>query len=753
MVDAVSRVTGAMDFTLDLELPGMLHARVLRSPHAHARVVRVDASRAAALRGVTVLTRHDILGRDDLNPTFGLFIRDQPPVALDKVRHVGDPVAAVAAPDQNAAEEALELIEVDYEPLPAVFDVEEALQPGAPILHDGPRSLASRRPDILERQPGFEGTNVIHLFKQRKGDVEAGFGEADEIIENTYYSPPVQHVPMEPHVVVARWTDGRLTLWDSTQAPNWVQVELANLFKLSASEVRVIVSTLGGGYGGKIDPSIEPIAAWLARKATRPVRLALKRDEEFYTHTKHAARVRVKTGVKRDGTLVAHQATCWYNGGAYAKETPEKITRGYASMGPYRVPNVYVDSYGVYTNITPAVAFRGFGIPQMSWAHESQMDVIADALGIDPLELRLRNVLKEGDQFSTGETLKENLHYEELLKAAAAKVGWEEGIGPSRDSNEPNKVRAKGIAAIIKGMSAFPSSAVAKLNTDGSLNVLTGSVEMGQGALTALAQIAADEATLPVSRVRVSTPDTAVTPWDQMSAASRTTNNMGKAIRGAVIDVKKQLLEMAAQRLEISPDDLDVVSGTVQPKGSPDRALPFAAILGPARVGNLLGRGSYQAVSHLDMDGQGIGSPQWHPAVCATEVEVDLDTGRTKILKVHLALYVGRMINPLQCELQVEGAATFGVGQALFEEILWDEQGNLINPNLSDYMVPSIHDLPPVFGETVLETDTTEVHGIGETSLPSVMPAVGNAVARAIGKRITSIPLTAEKVLRAVQPD
>jgi CO/xanthine dehydrogenase Mo-binding subunit len=273
---------------------------------------------------------------------------------------------------------------------------------------------------------------------------------------------------------------------------------------------------------------------------------------------------------------------------------------------------------------------------------------------------------------------------------------------------------------------------------------------MGQGALTALAQIAADESTLPVSRVRISTPDTAVTPWDQMSAASRTTNNMGKAIRGAVLDVKKQLLDMAAQKLEISPDDLDVVGGTVQPKGSPDKALPFAAILGPARVGNILGRGAYQAVSHLDLDGQGIGSPQWHPAVCAVEVEIDEETGRTRILKMHLALYVGRMINPLQCELQVEGAATFGVGQALFEEILWDEDGNLVNPNLSDYMVPSMHDLPPVFGETVLETDTTEVHGIGETSLPTVMPAVGNAVSRAVGKRIPSIPLTPEKVLRAL---
>ena len=751
MIDAVARVTGAMDYALDIQLPGMLQSRILRSPHPHARVLRVDASRAAQMRGVTVLTRDDILGREDINPTFGLFIRDQPPVALDKVRHVGDPVAAVAAPDEATAEEALDLIEVEYEPLPAVFDVEEALAEGAPILHEGPRSLASRRPDILDRQPGFEGTNVIHLFKQRKGDMEAGFAEADEIIEQVYYSPPVQHVPMEPHVVVAKWADGRLTLWDSTQAPNWVQIEMANMFKRPSSDVRVIVGTLGGGYGGKIDPSIEPIAAWLALKSKKPVRLALKRDEEFFTHTKHAARVRLRTGFKRDGTLVAHHATCWYNGGAYAKETPEKITRGYASMGPYRVPNVYVDSYGVYTNITPAVAFRGFGIPQMSWPHESQMDQIADSLGMDPLELRMKNVLKVGDQFSTGETIKEEMHYPELLQVAADKVDWSSGYGAVRpDPERPHIVRAKGIAAIIKGMSAFPSSAVAKLNADGSLNILTGSVEMGQGALTVLAQIAADEATLPMSRVRVSTPDTAVTPWDQMSAASRTTNNMGKAIRDAVVDVKKQLLDMTAQRMEISVDDLEVVNGMVAPKGSPDKALPFAAIVGPARVGNVVGRGAHMAVSHLDLDGQGDRFAPVAPVRVRGGGGGRHETGRTRILKMHLAIYVGRMINPLQCELQVEGAATFGIGQALFEEMLWDESGNLVNPNMSDYMVPSIHDLPAEFGETVLETDTTEVHGIGETGLPSVMPAVGNAIARAIGARIHSIPLTPEKVLKAM---
>jgi CO/xanthine dehydrogenase Mo-binding subunit len=753
MVDATERVTGALEYVLDLRLPGMAEAKLLRSPHAHARIVRLDASRAAAMPGVlAVLTGADLVGRDDIVPTFGLFIRDQPPVAIDVVRHAGEPVAAVAARDAGTAAAALAAIEVEYEPLPAVFDVEAALAPGAPILHPGPRLLASGRPDIIARQPGFEGTNVIHLFTQRKGDVSAGFAAAEVVIEHTYDSPAVGHVPLEPHVAVARWAGGKLTLWDSTQAPNWVAMELANMLKVPMTDVRVIVPTLGGGYGGKIDPSIEPIVALLAKAAGRPVRLALDRTEEFLTHTKHAARVRIRTGALRDGTLVAHEATCWYDGGAYAKETPEKIFRGYASMGPYRVPNVHVDSYGVYTNHVPSAAFRGFGIPQVAWAHESQMDALADELGIDPLELRLHNVLLPGDEFSTGERIEEDLHYPELLRAAAARIGW--GDGPAVVTSDDGRVRrAKGIAVIIKGMSAFPSSSVVKLNGDGSLHVLTSSVEMGQGALTALAQIAAHEATVPLDAVTVSTPDTAVTPWDQMSAASRTTNSMGRAIRAAVVDVKDQLVTMAAARLEIDPADLEVVEASVRVKGSPDKAIPFAGLIRATRVGNVLGRGSYLGVAHLDTEtGQGIGSPQWHPCVCAAEVAVDTETGRVTIERLHLALYVGRMINPTQCELQVRGAALFGLGQALFEELRWDEAGTPLNPNLVDYLVPSFLDVPAGLDETILETPgLLEVHGLGETGLPSVAPAVANAVARAVGVRIRALPITPEKVLHGLR--
>lgn len=751
MVDAAARVTGSIDYVLNTELPGMLHAKVLRSPHAHARILRVDASRAAAEPGVrAVLVGPELGARTDIVTTFGLFIRDQSAVAMDTVRYVGEPVAAVAADDALTAQRALDLIDVDYEPLPAVFDVEEALAPGAPILHPGPRLLASRRPDILARQPGFEGSNVIHLFTQRKGDVEAGFAAADHIVEHTWYSPPVAHVPFEPHVAVAQWAPDRLTVWTSTQAPHWVGIELANMFRLPASKVRVITTTLGGGYGAKIDPAIEPIVALLAQQARRPVRLALERDEEFLTHTKHAARVRLRTGVTSDGTLVAHEATCWYNGGAYAKETPEKIFRGYASMGPYRVPNVHVDSWGVYTNIVPSAAFRGFGIPQVAWAHECQMDLVADAVGMDPLELRLRNVLLPGDVFSTGERITEDLHYPALLRDAAARIGWGDGPTVVRDGST---VRAKGIAVIIKGMSAFPSSSIARMNGDGSVTVLTSSVEMGQGSLTALAQIAADEATVPVDRVTITTPDTATTPWDQMSAASRTTNSMGRAIRAAVIDVKDQLREIAAARLEIDPRDLEVVAGTVRAKDAPEKAVPFAALVAGTRIGNVLGRGAYMAHAGLDTEtGQGIGSPQWHPCVCAVEVEVDEDTGRTRILRLHTSLYVGRMINPTQCELQVEGAALFGVGQALFEELAWDATGQPLNPNLSEYMIPAFGDVPPEFTETIMETPgTIEVHGIGETALATIAPAVGNAVARAVGVRISDLPITAERVLRGIR--
>lgn len=756
MVDSRERVQGQIEYVLNFELPGMLHARILRSPYPHARLVRVETSKAERLTGVAaVLSRDDLIGRDHFNPYFGQVIFDTTPVTLEKVRFVGDPVAAVAAVDEDVALEAIHLIETEYEELPAVFDPEEALQPGAPLLHEGSRWVASNRPEV--KAQSREGTNIVHLFKQRKGDIAQGFRESDLLFENTYTCPPVEHVALEPHVAVAQVRSGRITVWTSCQNPHSVQGQLAAMFQIPISDVRVIIFTLGGGFGGKLNAKLEPVVALLAEKTGRPVRLLLHREEDFLVAVQHAAKIKLKTGVKRDGTLVATEAYCYYNAGAYADTTPNLITRGYASTGPYLVPHLHVDSYGIYTNLVPTGALRGYGITQVAWAHESQMDIIADALGMDPLELRLKNVLQKGDPWTTGEPMAE-MHYTELLKSAAERIGWNKGPLVVR---EGNKVRAKGLSAIIKGFATpTTSTATVKLNADGSLNVLTSTVEMGQGAKTVLAQIAADEGKISVHQVRVSEPDTALTPFDQMTSASRSTFCMGTAIRYAVQDVKEQLVELASERLEAAKDDLTFEDGRVMVQGTPERSLSYGDLIRWTKQNNLLGQGTFVAKSSQDgsevfMDtetGQGYGSAEWHPAVIACEVEVDTETGIVKVKRLHAELYVGRVINPLLCDLQVEGSVLFGLGQSLFEELVFDTDGRITNPNLSDYMIPSFEDTPPELTVHLLEPEgVTEVHGIGETALPPIRPAIGNAVSRAIGVRLFDLPLTPERVLRALQ--
>ncbi|MGH7771808.1 MAG: xanthine dehydrogenase family protein molybdopterin-binding subunit [Candidatus Binatia bacterium] len=756
MVDSYARVTGGIDYVLNYELPRMLHARILRSPHAHARLVKIETSKAERLRGVAaVLSRKDLVGQNRIEPYHGQVIRDQNPVALDKVCFVGDAVAAVAAEDETIATEALDLIEVEYEELPAVFDPEEALAPGAPLIHEGPRRIVPHRLDVKARS--LEGTNIVHLFKQRKGDIVQGFRESDLVVENTFSSPAVEHVALEPHVALAHVRGSQITVWTSCQNPHAVQAQLAQIFKVPISEVRVIVFTLGGGFGGKLNAKLEPVAALLSWKAGRPVRLALRREEDFLIATQHASKIQLKTGVKRDGTLVATEAYCYYNAGAYADTTPNLITRGYAATGPYRVPNLYVDSYGVYTNVVPTGAFRGYGITQVAWAHEAQMDIIADALRIDALELRLKNVLQKGDPFSTGEPMAE-MHYTELLKGAAEKICWNKGPLVVR---EGNKIRAKGLSAIIKGMATPTTSTVTvKLNPDGSLNVLTSTVEMGQGAKTSLAQIAAAEADVSLNQVRISEPDTAFTPFDWSTSASRSTYCMGSAIGLAVQEIKEQLLEAAGEQLEAAKEDLILRDGKVMVRGTPNRSVSYADVVRWTKRSNFLGGGSFVANygpdgSEVVMDsetGQGYGSAEWHPAVVSCEVEVDVETGRVEVKRLHAELYVGRVINPRLCELQVEGAALFGLGQSLFEELVFDTDGRITNPNLSDYMIPSFRDVPQELTVHLLEPQgVTEVHGIGETALPPIRPAIANAICRALGARIFDLPITPEKVFRALQ--
>jgi CO/xanthine dehydrogenase Mo-binding subunit len=531
---------------------------------------------------------------------------------------------------------------------------------------------------------------------------------------------------------------------------------MAELFNLPLARVRVIVETLGGGFGSKGSLRLEPITSFLALKANRPVKILLKREDEFVTVCKHPATIRIKTGVMKDGALVARQVRANFNTGAYSDIGPVVARNGGSAMsGPYKIPHVWIDSCAVWTNVVPAGALRGFGVPQAVWAYESQMDLIAERLALDPVDFRRKNLLRDDDCFATGERLAD-MHYDELLDQAAASVQWTSSdarwLNKNRPSHEKDIVRrGKGLALVIKAtITPSTSAAALKLNEDGSLNVLTSSVELGQGAKTVLAQIAADALQVPMSRVSVSDPDTELTPYDQQTSSSRTTFSMGGAIGKAATDLKRQLLDYAAELLEASVTDLVLEEGRVAVRGTPGRSLGYGEIALRSSQGNLIGRGAFSTRGGLDLEtGQGIGSVHWHQGAIGCEVEVDMETGKVKVLHLSPHVFAGRVVNPRLCELQLEGSTIFGLGQALFEEMAYDDRGQLLNVNLGDYNIPSFEDIPKKLDPRALEhTGSEELHGIGETLLPPVMAAIGNAVYNAVGVRIRDLPLTPEKVLR-----
>jgi CO/xanthine dehydrogenase Mo-binding subunit len=755
MIDAQERVTGRVNYALNVELPGMLQGKILRSPLPHARIVHIDTSAAERMTGVaTVLTRGDFTPASGYSARYGRIFRDQSVVALDKVRFVGEPVAAVAALNDDIAEEALALIKVDYQELPAVFDEAAALKADAPLVHEPRPEQQPIFSNLIQDLPG--GGNLCSHFKLRRGEVEAGFRQSDFVYEDVFRSPAAQHVPLEPHVTVAQFFQNKLTLWTSTQMPHAVRSQMAELLHLPLVRVRVIVETLGGGFGSKGSLRLEPIAAFLALKANRPVKIVLRREEEFVTVCKHPATLRIKTGVMKDGTLAARQVTAHFNTGAYSDVGPVVARNGGSAMsGPYRIPHVWIDSFAVWTNLVPAGALRGFGVPQAVWAYESQMDMIAERLGLDPVEFRRQNLLRDDDLFATGEKLAD-MHFEELLDQAAASLQW-----TARDARWSQGARAtgkngaarrgKGLALVIKAtITPSTSAAAIKLNEDGSLNVLTSSVECGQGAKTVLAQIAAAAMQVPVERVSVSDPDTDLTPYDQQTSSSRTTFSMGGAVTKAADDLQRQLLDHAAELLEASVKDLALENGRVTVRGTPKRSLSYGEIALRSSQFNLIGRGAFTTRGGLDLEtGQGIGSVHWHQGAIGCEVEVDVETGKVKVLHLSPRVFAGRVVNPRLCALQLEGCAIFGLGQGLFEEMSYGDNGQLINTNLGDYNIPSFEDIPQTVKSAMLEhAGSADIHGVGETLLPPVMAAIGNAVYNAVGARIRDLPLTAEKVLR-----
>jgi CO/xanthine dehydrogenase Mo-binding subunit len=756
MSDPYASVTGRLEFANTIERPGMLHARVLRSPLPHARIRAVDVGRALKVAGVhAILTGDDLRRLSGVRSHFGPIVHDQPVVAIDKVRYVGEPVAAVAADDVDVADQAVDLIAVDYEELPSVFDAEAALDPAAPRLHEEPRSVAPVS-DVVVDPHG--GSNACSHFRLRKGDVERGLLESDLVVEDTFTSPPVQHVPLETHGCVAEAVQGRLTVWTGSQIPFGLRRQLAEIFGLPLAAVRVIVPTLGGGYGGKGHPTIEPLVTVLSYLAGRPVCLQLRREEEFVTCTKHGASIRLVTGVKRDGTIVARKARCLLNTGAFADVGP-RVARnaGYGVAGPYRIPNVWVDSYAVYTNLPSAGAFRGFGVTEAAWAYESQIDMIADRLGIDPLEIRRKNLLVEGDELATGQPM-HDCHFRELIEDVTTAIGWDGGRGgrpathPSAGGASGRRVRGKGLACAVKGtVTPSTSSALVKLDQDGSLTVLTGSVEMGQGLRRTLALLAGGELGIPADRVTVPHVDTDTSPYDQQTSSSRSTYAMGHAVRQAARLIREEVLKEAGEQLEVHPEDLELVDGMVRPVGAAVRARPIGQIVRGSGRGNFLAQGGYQSHGGLDPEtGRGVASVHWHQAAGAAEVEVDLDTGRVTVLRLLSSVFAGRVVNRVGAELQSEGNLAFGLGQALFEQLVFDS-GQLQNGNLGDYMVASILDMPSHAAVSFLEDPGGAIHGVGESALPTVMPAIANAVSRATGVRVRDLPITPERLVLGLQ--
>ncbi len=679
-----ARVTGAQRYSVDAERPGMLHAAFVRSPHPHARVISVDAS--AIPPDCVALTPRDVT---DLHP-YGCQLRDEHVLAR-VARHSGDIVAAVAGPTPRAARAAAGLVEVEYEELPAVFDPVEAVLPGAPLLHRDGAQSADEAISIGTRP--LAGTNVCHRFRLVHGEVSEGFSDADVVVQQAFRTPSAAHVPMEPHAAVAEWKDGRLTVWTGTQTPFNLRADLAVAFGIEEQRVRIIGAPLGGSFGAKTFTRHEAPLAALARKAGRPVKIVIDRTEEFVTLNRHPSVIRVRIGARRDGTLVAKELDCWVDTGAYADCGPGVATKlGYAGIGPYRIPHVRVDALAIYTNLPPNGAFRGYGAMQSIWASERTMDVLADRLEMSPLELRRRNLLRDGDVFPTGEAM-HDVQFERCLQAAADAVDYE------RDS------RAKGLCVLLKGMQTPSRAAISVERTPVGYVVRCAACEMGQGMRRSLQLMGAEMLGCEPGQIEVAEMDTDSSPYDTRTTSSRTTHMMGRALEVAVRDLRE---------------------------GDGGR-----------------GYGEIHNEGGLDPDtGQGVASTHWHQGAAAAHVSVDEETGHVTVKRLHGVAYAGRVVNREGAELQVEGAMIMGLGTALFEAIDFAD-GQVTNANLSDYNVPAIGDLPDEITHELIEREGAEVHGLGETVLPPVPAAIGNAL-YSLGLELHELPMTPERVLAAV---
>jgi CO/xanthine dehydrogenase Mo-binding subunit len=739
--DAREKLSGQAQYVGDMEMAGMLHGKVLRSPLAHARITSIDASRALEIHGVAaVLTGGDL---EDIEPYYGHAIKDRPIVALDRVRFAGEPVAAVAAVDEPTAEAALRAIEVEYEELPIVGTLEQALADDAPRIHE-------RRPKIglfhglgeLGEQQG----NICYEHVIAAGEPERLRAGAAITVEGTYTFPAVYQYAMETHATIAHYHGDGVTLWANCQHPFLVQAEIADLFGLDIGSVRIVVPYLGGGFGSKSYTKMEPLTVALARKAGRPVRIVNQVEESMVTSRRHGMRCWMRTSATADGDLLSREVHFWLDTGAYADNGPRvTATAADAAPGPYRFEAVDVRGYCVYCNTPPSGSYRAFGATHLQWIGESQIDEVARRAGLDPVELRRRSLVSPGEPVrpdGSGKPLDADLVGD--VEQAAAAVGWEEPRRPWV---------GRGVSVGLLAAGAHPvSRASVRLCSDGSADVYVGTTELGQGARTVMSQIAAEGLGISSDLVRVHGADTRFTPYDRSTGASRSTTIAGLAVKRAADAVAERLRETAGEAWDVDPTLVDLVDGRAAFSGG---EIPYPDLIARRfgfRGGEIIEGGEVRPTGG-DTGSYAEGPHFWEVCVAAAEVEVDPDTGVVSVLRTATVADVGKAINPQLVERQDEGATLQGIGNALFEEMrLLD--GRVLNDNLLEYRVPRIADLPGTMRSIIVENEDGPgpygAKGCGEGAFAAVPAAIVCALADA-GVPMNELPLTPERVWRRVR--
>ena len=747
------KVLGRAEYIDDLYRPGMLHAAILGSPHAHAKILSYDVSEAMAAPGVVAVLTGDDVPADG---RMGAFIKDEHAIAKGKVLYLGEPVAAIAAETLEQARAAVNLIRVEYEELPAILSPEAGLAPGAAILH----------PDVANYvkvfDAGSEG-NLCSRTELTEGDVDAVWSRCAVIVEGEFTTEAQAHVSIEPCGALAEVdAQGRVTLWSANQSVFRVQANVCESLKLPMSRLRSLSPRVGAGFGNKMEPHIQPLTVALALKTGRPVKCILTREEDFeIVRARHPFRIRMKTGADAEGRLIARDCEVLVDCGAYADDSPGVI--GYAllmSGGPYRIPHQRARGKLVYTNKLRFGAFRGFGNPQVSFAGEQQIDEIARKLNIDPIDMRRRNMLRDGDGWFVGPKIASN-GLARCLDAVETASGWGKRTLVAR----PGTRRGMGLAVSAHISGLLGTGAIVRMLEDGTISLNTGATDIGQGSDTVLAQICAETLKIPVDMVSVASPDTDGSPYNWGTTASRVTYTTGRAVVGAAKEVLRQAMEHASEMLDTPLDDLELrEGGRIAIRGS-NTDLPFAAISGRAhwaKGGPIVGHHTlvFEEPTHDPKRSIALGLPFPRIGVfsfgaVAIEVEVDEVTGQTRAVEAWSAIDVGRAINPRLVEVQIEGGLVQGLGFALYEEMVWDGP-RLVNPSLMDYKIPTSADTPPIHSIVVEDPEPSGpfgAKGAGEIGLNPVPAAIANALAQAVGGVSHAIPLTPERVLARLEGD